>query len=411
MQILLTGVTGLIGGGVLTRLLDQDHVKKIFVLIRPGKDSSAQERLEALYSEILPPHKRTAALAKTQAISGNLTQPGLDLSKEDRETLVKNVTQILHIAASTKFNAPMEELRAYNVNGTRRMLDLAREALKNGQFKRFDYCSTAYVAGDKPGHVNENDLHRDQAFSNNYERSKYETETMIRSEAKEVPFSVYRPSIVVGQSNNGYTPHFRVLYWPIKMIANGIVPVIPCTKKATLDVVPSDYICNSIVALSQCDETIGETYHLTAGHGNEVTVGNLLKDSMKLGTVAWRPMIPVWIFRLIEHSPLRHLLGNKFWAMAEKAAPYTRYIVGTGVTYDASKTHAMLAKLGVQIPKWNDYKHRIFAYAQATAWGKKSIRPDYYFLDSDATPVDLEAIVYPNSNETSSIRKLQAAKG
>jgi long-chain acyl-CoA synthetase len=303
----------------------------------------------------------------------------------------------------------MDELRQFNVLGTKRLLDLGKEARATGQFERFDFVSTAYTAGNKPGTVVETDLARGQGFSNNYEQSKFETEQLVHSYMGDFPITIMRPSIVVGQSNNGYTPHFRVLYWPVKMIARGIVSVIPVNQKAHLDVVPADYVCDSIVALMQSPKAHNRTFLLTAGMGNELSIGKLLDDATSIGAAPWRPRIPVWMFRCVEHSPLRYLLPKKFWDMAEKAAPYTGYLLGTGVRYDNSKTMQLLTELGVKRPHWDQYFHNIFAYAVNTDWGRKADQPAHAFLSGEGAPVSLEAMRFKMNAKAQA--RLAKAKG
>src|SRR5262245_3150748 len=115
MQILVTGSTGFLGSGVLSQLVDVPRYTKIYVLIRSSKGQSAEERLIDLIKETFPPHRQLGIAKKLKAVNGDLTSPGLGLSAEDRALLVRNVEQILHIGASTKFALPIEELRQHNV--------------------------------------------------------------------------------------------------------------------------------------------------------------------------------------------------------------------------------------------------------------------------------------------------------
>jgi thioester reductase-like protein len=392
MNVLITGCTGFIGGGVLARIIDNPKYDKIYVLLRGSKTETPQQRFAELGKDLFPGYKQTLANEKVVAIAGDLVSPGLNISASDRKELVKNVHQIVHIAACTNFADPIDSLRAFNVQGTKKLLELAKECRKNGQFKRFDFVSTAYTAGNKPGTVVETDLDRGQNFTNNYEQSKFETESMVRTYMGDFPITIMRPSIVVGQSDNGFTPHFRVLYWPVKMIARGYATIIPINKKAILDVVPADYVTNAIVALMQSDKAHNRTFLLTAGKGNEVSIPKLLNDAQKMGACKYRLRIPIWAFRVVEHTILRRLLPKSFWELAEKAKPYTGYLEGTDVHYDNSATTELLTELGVKRPHWDAYHQNVFGHAIDRDWGRVAPKEAHNYFHGDQPPVSLEAV-------------------
>jgi hypothetical protein len=252
---------------------------------------------------------------------------------------------------------------------------------QGGVFRRFDYVSTAYVAGRKKGVVRETDLERSQPFSNNYEQSKYEAELLVREYAKTMPMAIYRPSIVVGDSNSGYTPHFKVLYWPLLLLAKNLLPFFACNQRAYLDVVPVDFVADGIVALMQREASIGKTFHLTAGLGNEIRIRQILRDAYQYGGVKRAPIIPYWSFHTIQKTPLRRLFHDAFWGAVDLAQPYAYYLKGNGVRFDASQTFRTLESLGVLPPRWEDYKREVMNYCMASRWGKKPPLPEYiYYL-------------------------------
>ena len=127
---------------------------------------------------------------------------------------------MLHCAASVSFDLPLDESRSVNVEGTRRMLEFARGC---PGLERFSYVSTAYVAGEPGGLFREDELAVGQRFRNPYERSKFEAELALRSEGRDLPLQILRPSIVVGDSSTGRTSSFNVLYGPLKALARGAV--------------------------------------------------------------------------------------------------------------------------------------------------------------------------------------------
>lgn len=381
-NVLLTGGTGFVGKAVLARLVDQPLYDRIYLLVRTRRHQAPSERIVEIISRMFPPGRVAALNERIIPIAGDLTEPELGLSQDDRAMIKSDCHQILHVGASTDFGSPLEESRLYNVEGTRRVLELACSLRESGVLKRFDYVSTAYVAGCKPGTVNEDDLARDQEFSNNYERSKYEAEVLVRAYAKRLPTAIYRPSIIVGDSKNGYTPHFKVLYWPLLLLSKrDLLPFFACNQSAFLDVVPVDFVADGMVALMQKTTTVGGTFHLTAGYGNELRIRQLLKDAYKLAGIAKRTVVPFWTLNAVWKSPLRHLFSDAFWEACEIARPYFVYLRGPKLRFKADKTHALLKSAGVEAPLWNDYKREVLGFCVSSRWGRKLPMPEYvYYL-------------------------------
>ena len=128
------------------------------------------------------------------------------------------MSTIVHCAASVSFDLPLGEARAINLEGTRRMLEFAGLVRESGGLERYGHVSTAYVAGTHAGRFAECDLDVGQGFRNSYEQSKFEAEQLVRSQDG-LPFTILRPSIVVGDRRSGWTSAFNVLYWPLRAFA------------------------------------------------------------------------------------------------------------------------------------------------------------------------------------------------
>jgi thioester reductase-like protein len=140
--ILLTGATGFVGMAVLARLLAAGH--EVHCLIRASDDAEADSRLRAVLQRVEAP-----STGRAVAIAGDLTAPRLGLGDRHNE-LAGRVSTVIHSAASVAFDLPIEEARAINVEGTRRVLDFATAV---PGLRRVAYVSTAYVAGDRRGTV------------------------------------------------------------------------------------------------------------------------------------------------------------------------------------------------------------------------------------------------------------------
>ena len=143
------------------------------------------------------------------------------------------------------------------------MAELAERAMVRGDgLRRFVHVSTAYVAGDRHGVFGEDDVTVGIPFRNTYEQTKHEAEELLRAWSPALPLQIVRPSIVVGARGTGWTRSFNVLYWPLRMFATGRLPVIPALPEAPVDVVPVDYVANTILGLAGAAPG---TYHAVAG--------------------------------------------------------------------------------------------------------------------------------------------------
>jgi len=380
MNILVTGGSGFLGAAMLPSLVRDNSVKRIYLLLRDSPRQSAKDRLNSLIEKVFAPQDRDFALSKMEVAAGDLTLDNMGFDAETLAKLEDHCTHVLHIGASTDFAAPIEESRMINVEGTRKLLDFAVACRRKGNLERFDYVSTAFVAGTKSGVVTEDDLDRSQSFANAYEQSKFEAEILVRDYKDVLPTTIYRPSIVVGDSRNGFTPHFKVLYWPLQLLSKNILPFVPCSRKARLDIVPVDFVANSMYKIMMTRKSLGKTFYLTAGVDKAVRIDEFLKDAFAQTNIQRRPLVPVWVFRLLRGTWLRRLMSEDFWRTCELAAVYNDYLAGTNVVFDNSKSTAFLRTLGaIPAPHWKAYGKSILTYCTDSKWGRKLGMPEFQY--------------------------------
>jgi thioester reductase-like protein len=334
--VLLTGATGFVGREILSRFLERDS-RHVFALVRADNDDQAAGRL--------PAHERLTAVA------GDIERKDLGLAGGSSERLRREVSTVLHCAASVSFDMSLEESRSVNVEGTRRMLDFARSCTR---LERFSYVSTAYVAGEPGGLFREDELAVGQSFRNPYERSKFEAELAVRSEGADLPLQILRPSIVVGDSGTGRTSSFNVLYGPLKAFAHGTVPAIPARRDAPVDIVPVDYVADRVHELATSGPN--GTFHLVAGR-NATTVGRLLEmSSEELGRAAPAVLSPR-LYRRWVHPWMR----RKYRGLRRMEVYFP---------YFAMRVRFDDRRLGPG-PRVESYFHRLVRYAQAAGWGRR----------------------------------------
>ena len=207
---LLTGATGLLGSHLLRDSLLAG--RRMAVLIRSSKAESAQQRIENMLHGWELRLKRT--LPRPVVLEGNLAADGLGLDARALDWIQQNCAAVIHNAASLAFRSDAEgEPFCSNVEGTRRMLALCRAT----GIRQFHHVSTAYVCGLREGRILEGDLDVGQTLGNVYEKTKLQAEILVRSADFLDRPTIYRPSIIVGDSQTGYTTTFHGFYVPLKL--------------------------------------------------------------------------------------------------------------------------------------------------------------------------------------------------
>ena len=160
----------------------------------------------------MPCATRWDAGDRVKPVAGDLSEPLLGVSEEDRQAL-EGVEHFFHLAAIYDMTADEERNRRLNVNGTQHAIDLANE-LGAGHFH---HASSIAVAGDYDGHFTEDSFDEGQKLTHPYHRTKYEAEKLVR-ERLTVPWRVYRPSVVVGNSKTGEMDKIDGPYYFFKAI-------------------------------------------------------------------------------------------------------------------------------------------------------------------------------------------------
>jgi thioester reductase-like protein len=345
--VLLTGATGFLGMEVLARLLERGDVE-VLALVRGDGEEEAQTRvdgvLHTLYENPAP-----ELAERARAVAGDATAEGLGLSDADRREVIGRVDAVLHCAASIAFDLPLDEAREINREGTRRVLELARDVQS---LRRFVHVSTAYVSGDHAGRFCEDDLDVGQGFRNTYEQSKHETEQLLAEEAADLPLAIARPSIVVGESATGWTPTFNVIYWPLQAFSRGLLDRVPASPDGRVDIVPVDYVADALVALLDAD--VSETVQLVAGDG---AVSNT--ELIELASTHF-------------DRPEPHLVDPSEMPELEQANIYLPYF-DVRAHFDDRRARELLEPQGIRPAPLPEYFGALLDYAAETRWGRRPV--------------------------------------
>jgi thioester reductase-like protein len=355
--ILLTGATGFVGMAVLARLLAAGH--EVHCLVRATDDDDAQARLRAVLNRV-----RAPSTGRTVAVAGDLTAPRLGLGDRHDE-LAAAVGSVIHSAASVAFDLPLDEARAINVQGTRRVLDFAAAV---PDLRRVTYVSTAYVAGDRRGTVYEDD--RESArFRNSYECSKHEAEALVRE--SDLPWTIVRPSIVVGESTTGWTASFNVLYGPLRAFAAGAYSVLPARRGAPVDVVPVDYVADAVAALADHPQATRGTFHLTAGE-RASSVGEIMRLTTDLVDRRAPRTVPPRAYRRLVHPFVLRRAKPAERRLLERSEIYFPYFA-MRLRFDDARSRSLLEPMGIAPAPLADYFERLIEFARAARWGRQPL--------------------------------------
>ncbi len=270
MAYFVTGATGFIGRNLVERLLAADSDQSIYLLVR----ESSQGRLEDLierWSEHYPD-----AYDRVKPVIGDLRAPSLGVSDADLVRLSDaGVEHFFHLAAIYDMAAGDDANRAANVDGTRHALQLAERIgevepsieAPTGNELCFHHVSSIAVAGDYNGIFTEEMFAEGQRLPHPYHRTKFESELLVREQAA-VPFRIYRPSIVVGDSRTGEMDKVDGPYYffPLLKVAGDALPSwLPLLgpELGHTNLVPVDWVVDALTYLAHKPGLNGRVFHLT----------------------------------------------------------------------------------------------------------------------------------------------------
>lgn len=370
-RILVTGATGFLGQQIIGVLLEKLPKARLVVFVREKKGQSVQERLHAMVDMVAASHKRDEVLSRIEVFpSDDISAERCGLSPDDYRAVASGLTRIIHSAATVRFDHPLDYARRINVGGTRNVLDLAEEAVKNGSLRSFTYIGTAFVAGERSGLVREDELDVGQKFRNTYEKTKCEAEKLVRSRMGAIPTVITRPSIIVGDSRTGETTSFKTLYWPLKIYVKYKWRTVPASPDGVIDIVPVDFVAEAVVALSFDTNAIGRCFHLCAGHERCTTLGGITRAAASFFSL--KP--PRYINPNLFVAILRPLLYATIWGRGRRilrdAAMYRPYFQ-VRTLFDTTHTEKMLAARGVRRPDVSQYLEKLFRFCRETDWGTR----------------------------------------
>ena len=356
MSYFVTGGTGFIGHNLINLLLKRRG--KVYVLVR--KDSMKKlEKLKLRWG---------TAAKKIVPVTGDLTKPFMGIAPARRKELEGKIDHVFHLAAIYDLKADAAAQDAVNINGTRNAVRFA-EAVKA---KRFHHVSSIAAAGLYSGTFNEDMFEEAVGLDNPYFRTKHDSEGLVRQKCK-IPWRIYRPGIVVGDSTTGEIDKIDGPYYFFKLIQKmrralpAWMPTIGL-EGGRLNIVPVDYVVGALDHIAHQPRQDGKCFHLTdpkplrIGH-----VLNLFAEAAHAPQMSMR--IDARLFNLIPGvvkqglmmlPPVRRIYREvlKDLGMPADVLSFINY----PTKFDSRETQKLLRGTGITVPRLDDYAWRLWDY-------------------------------------------------
>ncbi len=345
--IFLTGFPGFIAERLVQRLARRDT--QFFLLVQPPFVPKATDAIVRIAEQTGTPLENFAI------IEGDITESNLGISDDDLRTIREETTAVFHLAAV--YDLAIDKDIAYKVNldGTRNVNDLCR-SLPN--LSRYNYVSTCYVAGKRSGRILETELEHAAGFRNYYEETKYLAELEVEKLKRDLAVTIFRPSVVVGDSQTGETAKYDGIYYLIKYLqkAPELLRLLNVgNRDVRLNLVPVDFVVDGIAVLSADENAVGKTIALA--DPNPLTTAELfdvIAESLSKKRSVFTPPATV-----VERS-LMLPFSPPISGLPHAAVPY----FFLSQTYDTGEANELLATHGVLCPSFREYAGNLIGFVQ-----------------------------------------------
>jgi NAD(P)-dependent dehydrogenase (short-subunit alcohol dehydrogenase family) len=358
MQYFVTGATGFIGKRLVKALLARRGAT-VYFLLRPGSEGKVPELLKYW----------GAAKGRAVPVAGDLTSKKLGVAADQVKALKGTIDHLYHLAAVYDLSADEEAQVAVNIEGTRNMVEFAK-AIDAGHVH---HVSSIAAAGLYEGVFREDMFEEAENLDHPYFSTKHESEKIVRKECK-VPWTVYRPAMVVGDSHTGEMDKIDGPYYFFKLIQRMrqiLPPWMPGVglEGGRVNIVPVDYVVAALDHIShQQGGRSGACFHLVDPEG--LRVGDVLGIFAKAAhapkmnlfvNAALLGFIPRGVKKsLMALAPVRRVRNAvmKDLGLPEDILTFINY----PTRFDNRDATAALKGTGIECPPLKDYAWRLWDY-------------------------------------------------
>ena len=366
MAYFVTGATGFIGRHLVQELLD-NREGEIFVLVREGSREKLDELIE-----------RSGWGDRVVGVTGDLTKAKLGVDDKWIEEHTGSIDHFFHLAASYDMTADDEANETSNVKGTRHAVQLAN-ALEAG---RLHHTSSVAAAGDYKGLFREDHFDEGQKLPSAYHRTKFESERIAREES-EIPWRVYRPAVVVGNSKTGEMDKVDGPYYFFKAIqkARATLPAwfpLIGPELGHTNIVPVDFVAKAMDHIAHEEGLDGQAFHLCAPKGiRSGEVLNIFARAAHAPQFALRidkrltDALPKGVLSMAMQMP--QTKGLRRAVLADFGIPDEILgHVALKPEFDTRDTERVLKGTGIEVPPLESYSEKLWDY-----W-ERQLDPDLY---------------------------------
>ncbi len=357
MIYFVTGASGFIGKRLVRTLLSRSHTTVYFLMRDPSP-----ARVEALRKYWHVSAKRAIPL------KGDIGSPGLGLSKDGLKALKNGVDHFFHLAAIYDLNANPQKEMATNIEGTRNAVRLAEAA----GAKHFHHFSSIAAAGLYEGTFREDMFEQARHIEHPYFASKHESEKVVRQECR-VPWRIYRPGIVVGDSQTGEMDKIDGPYYffsLIKKIRAVLPPWMPMVgiEGGRINLVPVDFVVAAVNHIAHASGQDGKCFHLTDPHPYRVgdvmdmfaKAGHAPDISMRLNIGLLR-LLPAPLVKGLSALPV--LKRVRTAVMRDLKLPDSIFNFASWPTrFDNREAESLLEPAGIRVPRLEVYAWKLWDY-------------------------------------------------
>jgi len=363
MPYIVTGGTGFVGKHLVDRLLKR--TEQVFILVRPQSRSALTRLIEKRW----PAHAHLV-----MPLEGDILSPSCGLDQDTRAALRDKIRGIFHLAAVYDMGVTADLAWSANVNGTHHVVDLANEL----GCRLHHVSSIAITGGVYDGVFREDMFDEGQKLEHPYYSSKFHAEALVRSKAR-VPFRIYRPGVVVGDSRTGEADKIDGPYYAFEMLrrARSLPAWFPLVgmQGGILNIVPVDYVADALDALGHAEGLDGRCFHLVGP-----SAPTLMEAMQEFAKAARAPAFSIILPPRASGALLsaQHRLLEVIPAPARQRWIFDRLRVPEAVLdsprwktrFDTSQAEGLLRPLGIECPPLSLYAKPVWDY-----WERHLARP------------------------------------
>lgn len=343
----MTGFPGFIAGRLVESLSTPET--QFFLLVQESFVEKASIDIQKIAG-------MTGVSAKNfVVIKGDITEKNLGMSAADLQVVLRETTDVYHLAAIYDLSVEKDIAYKVNVEGTKNVNEIVKK-VKN--LRRYNYVSTCYVAGQRDDTIYESELLHDRGFRNYYEETKYFAEVEVEKLKATHPVTIFRPSVVCGDSETGETAKYDGIYYVIKFLLKfpEVFRLVNVgNDDVRLNLVPVDFVIDGMTALAKDELAVGKTIALAdPAPMTTKEICDAIAESVTNKKSIINP--PPKIVETFLNSPFSPPLTG----LPHSGVPY--FFIPQ--TYDTSISEELLSEHNIKCPSFEDYVGNLVKFVE-----------------------------------------------